>query len=138
MPRQAGENLAQLPDSALLAQVLAAFAVSYEEKSPVALSLSASVIRHIPPEGRPRQGLGSPAGVAALHRHGFVRVSGGPGSEILCLTPKGVAVSAAYEERIRGVEREWRGAFGDKPVGALRRALEDVVGAHAAAEKTAR
>lgn len=138
VPREGGESLVQLPDLALLSQVLAAFAVSYEEKSPVALSLSASVIRRIPPEGRPRQGLGPPAGVAALHRHGFVRVRGRRGSEILWLTTKGVAVSAAYEERVRGIEREWCRVFGDQQCGALRRALEDAAGAHAAAKRTAR
>ena len=101
--------------------------MNYEKKSPVALSLSATVIKRIPPEGRPLKGLGYPVGTSALERHGFVRVSGNNGSEVVYLTPKGFAVSEAFEERIRAVEAEWRNRFGNEPVIALRRALEDVI-----------
>ena len=126
VPRGNGDTVSDLPLSALVSQVLVAFAMNYEEKSPVALSLSGTVIRLIPPEGRPLQGLGDSAGISALVRHGFLRVSGNAGREIVHLTPKGLAVSCAYDGRIQAVETEWRNEFGDVSITLLRRALEEV------------
>jgi hypothetical protein len=100
--------------------------MNYEEKSPVALSLSTAVIRRIPADGRLLRGLGYPVGIAALVRHGFVRVSGNKGSEIVHLTRKGLAVSSAYNERNQAVETDWRTRLGDESVTTLRRTLEDV------------
>jgi hypothetical protein len=133
VPRENGNGVSDLALSALLSQALVGFAMNYEKKSPVALSLSSMVIKRIPLEGRPLQGLGHSAGISALHRHGFVRLSGNRGSEIICLTRKGVAVRDAYHERIQAVETEWRNGFGDELVAALRLALEDVadVASHA-------
>jgi len=121
-----GDTVSDLPLSALVSQALVAFAMNYEEASPVALSLSATVIRLIPPEGRPLQGLGHAAGISALVRHGFLGVNGNAGSEIVHMTPKGLAVGRAYDGRIRAVETEWRNAFGDVSITLLRRALEEV------------
>lgn len=129
VPRQSGDTVSHLPPAALVSQALVAFAIGYEERSPVALSLSATVIKLIPRHGRPLQGLGHSVGVAALARHGFVRVSINDGSEVVHLTPKGFAVSEAYDERLKAVEIEWRNVFGDKPVTALRQALEGVANA---------
>jgi hypothetical protein len=121
-----GDTVSDLPLSALVSQALVAFAISYEEKSPVALSLSGTVIRLIPPAGRPLLGLGDSAGISALVRHGFLRLSGNAGGDIVHLTPKGLAVSGAYDGRIQAVETEWRHEFGDVSVTLLRRALEEV------------
>ncbi len=125
VPRGNGDTVSDLPLSALVSQALVAFAMNYEEKSPVALSLSGTVIRLIPPEGRPMQGLGDSAGMSALLRHGFLRMSGNAG-EIVHLTPKGLAVSCAYDGRLQAVETEWRNEFGDVSITLLRRALEEV------------
>ena len=65
-------------------------------------------------------------GVSALERHGFVRVIGAGGSDIVTLTTNGRAVSEAYGERVRAVEADWRDRFGDENVASLRRALADV------------
>lgn len=65
VPRKSGHTVSKLPLSALLSQALVAFSTSYEKVSPVALSISAAVIKRIPPHGRPPQGLGYSAGVAA-------------------------------------------------------------------------
>lgn len=128
VPRKSGDTVSHLPLAALVSQALVAFAMSYEERSPVALSLTAAVIMRIPPEGRPLQALGYPVGIAALARHGFLRVSRNRGSKVVHLTPKGVAVSEAYDERVEAVETGWRNLFGEKPVSALHRALEGVTG----------
>lgn len=123
VPREGDDTVSHLPCSALISEALVSFAMNYEEKSPVALSLSTTVIKRIPREGRPLQGLGFSVGVAALERHGFVLVSGAEGNETVHLTPEGRAVSDTYDERVRTVETEWRNAFGDKLVTALRLAL---------------
>jgi hypothetical protein len=124
--RGSGETVSDLPLSALVSQALVAFAMNYEEESPVALSLSATVIRLIPPEGRALQGLGHSAGISALVRHGFLRVSGNAGREIVHMTPKGLAVSRAYDGRIEAVETAWRKTFAEASITLLRRALEEV------------
>ncbi len=126
MPRGSGDTVSDLPLSALVSQTLVAFAISYEEMSPVAFSLSRTVIRLIPPEGRTLEGLGDSAGRSALVRHGFLRVSGSAGTETVHLTAKGLAVSCAYDGRMRAVETGWRNVFGDAPITLLRRALEEV------------
>jgi hypothetical protein len=126
VPRGNGDTVSDLPLSALVSQALVAFAMSYEEKSPVALSLSGTVIRRIPPEGRSLHGPGDSAGISALVRHGFLRVRGNAGREIVHLTPKGLAVSCAYDRRLQAVETEWRKEFGDVTITLLRRALEKV------------
>ncbi len=126
VPRERGNTVSHLPLSALLSEALVAFAMKYEGKSPVALSLSAAVIKGIPPEGRPVYGLGYSAGMSALIRHGFARVGGFNDKEIVYLTRKGLAVSESYEAWIQEVETEWRSEFDNKPVTTLRRALEEV------------
>ena len=126
VPREGGDTVSYLPLSALVSEALVAFAMDYERKSPVALSLSTTVVKRIPPQGRPLRELGNPVGVSALERHGFVRVIGARGGEIVILTPKGHAASEAYGERVGAVEADWRDRFGDENVASLRRALADV------------
>jgi hypothetical protein len=138
VPRSNGDTVSDLPLSALVSQALVAFAMNYEEKSPVALSLSGRVIRLIPPEGRPLLGLGDSAGLSALVRHGFLRVSGNAGREIVHLTRKGLAVSRAYDGRLQAVETEWRTEFGDVSITLLRRALEKVAEAASHTQGAAR
>ncbi len=125
--RESGDTVSGLCLSALTSQALVAFAMAYEERSPIALSVSASVIRGIPQGGRPLQGLGHLVDLSAMVRHGFMGVRGDHGREIVYLTSKGLAVSASYEERIRSVELEWSERLGAVSVGGLRSALEEVV-----------
>jgi hypothetical protein len=138
VPRGSGDTVSDLPLSALVSQALVAFAMNYEEKSPLALSLSGTVIRLIPPAGRPLQRLGDSAGISALVRHGFLRVSGNAGREIVHLTPKGLAVSRAYDGRIQAVETDWCNEFGDVTITLLRRALEEVAEAASHTQSAAR
>jgi hypothetical protein len=126
VPRKESDTVSDLPLSALISQTLVAFAMQYEEQSPVALSLSTDVIRRIPAGGRPLGELGTSPGVSALLRHGFVRVSGTSGREIASLTPRGLAVHCAYEQRIHAVETSWRETFGNDRVTALLYALQEI------------
>jgi hypothetical protein len=123
--RTGTNTVSHLSLSALLSQALVAFAMQYEELSPVALSLSADVIRQIPAEGRPLQELGRSPGVSALIRHGFIRVSGSRGREIALLTKNGLKVHGEYEKRIHTVATSWQRQFGKHRVAALIFALEE-------------
>jgi hypothetical protein len=127
VPRGVGGSVSDCPLSALVAQALVAFAIDYEEISPVALSLSTAVIMRVPSKGIPLKMLGDSIGVSALCRHGFLLVSGAGASQTACLTSKGLAVKYAYEGRIEAVETEWQDRFGRSPVAELRHALERVV-----------
>jgi hypothetical protein len=126
VPRANGDTVSALPISALVSQALVAFFMHYEEQSPVAFSLSRDVIRRIPPSGLPLRELGASPGVSALIRHGFVQVSGAGASQVASLTPRGLAVSSAYQARIRDIEQNWHQRFGEGRVTALVRALESV------------
>ena len=126
VPRSGTDTVSNLPLSALVSQAVVAFAMQYEELSPVALSLSASVIRQIPAEGRLLQDLGRSPGVAALIRHGFVHASGSSGREIAYLTPRGLEVQREYENRIHIVETSWQRQFGKDRIAALICALREV------------
>lgn len=97
--------------------------MSYEEKSPVAYSLTTTVLKQIPIGGRPLRGLGHSAGISALQRHGFVYLDGG----YLFLTDRGTAVSEKCDGWIQQVEAEWRGEFSNESVNRLRHALEEVI-----------
>jgi hypothetical protein len=121
--RTGADPVSNLPLSALVSQTLVAYAMQYEEVSPVALSLSTSVIRRIPPEGLPLQELGRSPDLSALLRHGFVRTVGPSGKEIACLTAHGLEVKREHETRIHAVEAEWRQRFGEHRVVALATAL---------------
>ncbi len=119
------DTVSDLPLSALLSQAMVAFAMQYEELSPVALSLSTTVIRQIPSEGLPLRELGRSPGLSALIRHGFVQASAPGGREIAYLTMPGLEVQRAHEERIHSVETSWRQQYGQDRVAALVLALEE-------------
>jgi hypothetical protein len=121
-----GDTVSNLPLSALVSECVVAFAVQYEELSPVALSLSSDVIRRIPAAGRPLQDLGSSPGLSALIRHGFVQVSGDSRRGTAYLTSRGLDVHRSFEERIRAVEKDWCDKFGTELLSMLRYALENV------------
>lgn len=117
-------TVAGLPLFALLSQAIVAFAIEYEERSPVALSLSTTIIRRIPAAGRSVRELGDSVGVSALVRHRFLSIRGTSDSGIATLTPRGTAVSEAYDRRVQEVEKTWRDCFGNEAVAAMRRSLE--------------
>lgn len=123
--REAGKSASRVPTSALVAQALVAFALDYEKVSPVALTLSRTILMRIPPSGRLLNEIGNRAGISALTRHGFLRLSGGNAGEMAFLTTKGLSVSAQYDDQIRAVEIDWSERFGNDPVNRLRRALEE-------------
>lgn len=102
--RSGSSAVAGLPFFALLSQAIVAFAIEYENISPVALSLSTDVIRRIPADGRSVRELANPIGVSALERHGYLPVRGTRANRIAFLTPKGIAASRAFDQRLASME----------------------------------
>jgi hypothetical protein len=131
VPRSSRDSVSDLSLAALISQLLVAFAIDYEQKSPVALSLSMSIVMRIPADGRPLRGMGHSAGVSALVRHGFLRLGDAQGETRVHLTPRGNAVQAAHEKRIQEVETEWSHRFGAESIASLRLSLENVLSAKA-------
>jgi hypothetical protein len=127
VPRLSADSVSGLPAAALIAQVLVAFSMAYEERSPVAFSLSASIVMRIPAEGVSAHELGNSVGVSALVRHGFLHLSGAGRQALVHLTPRGTAVKTEHEELISAVESEWRSRFGAARIAALRSALEKII-----------
>lgn len=123
VPREPGGTATPLPISALLSQAIVAFAMSYEQHSPVAFALSTRLLKQIPADGRALRTLGDSVGISALQRHGYLIVSGDRGNELVRLTAKGRSVSDAYDEHIREVEVSWSARFGRRTVDEARRAL---------------
>lgn len=126
VPRQGSDTVAGLSVCALLSQAVVAFALEYEELSPVALSVSASILRRVPPGGRAARDIGVPRHLPTMERHGFVRIDGDGDDAIVFLTRKGRAVSDAYTDRVEAVEQAWRERSGGETVSRLRQVLETV------------
>jgi len=121
-----GASASELPLSALVSQALVAFAMAYEERCSVALSLSAMVVRAIPPEGRhARELAAAPGHLSALLRDGLLTTAGARrrDDQLICLSPAGRLVYEQYPRLVREVESEWRDSFGDKIVEDVRSSL---------------
>ena len=125
-PTRIARVLHRSPAALLSAFAVVAFAMDYEKRSGVAFLLATAVIKRVPVEGCPVHGIGNVAGISALQRHGYVRLSGVAAKQIISLTAMGAAVSDRHDDWVRAVETDWRHSLGAPRVRALRRALENV------------
>lgn len=123
VPRATAGPMADLPLSALLSQLCVAFAMAYEQASPVAFALATRILLPIPASGRPVRDLRSSPGLSALIRHGFIHATGSGHDAIAHLTPRGLAAQSAHASRVAAVEAEWQARFGKARIAALRQAL---------------
>jgi hypothetical protein len=127
VPRGAGDTASDLPLSALVSEALMDFALEYEERADVALSVALLALTHIPDRGRPARGLGIPAGwLSALVRHGVLHADQRPEGVWLTLTADGERLAGAHEHHVRAVEEFWRQRYGAKVVDGVRSALASV------------
>ena len=128
-----------LPLSALLCQVLQAFALDYEAESDAPLSYSANVLRLLDEDGvrvaelPRRSGIGVEAlrvAVQILAKRRFIAVgsdASGGRLKVARLLGRGRAAQTRYRERPVELEAGWRTRAGDAPLLRLRAALEAIV-----------
>ncbi len=128
-----------LPLSALLCQVLQAYALEYEAESDAPLSYSANVLRLLDEDGVRVAELPRRSGVAVealrvavqiLAKRRFIAVGSDPSGgrlKVARLLGRGQAAQGLYRERPAGLEDGWRRRAGDATLQRLRAALEGIV-----------
>jgi hypothetical protein len=129
------DTVNDLPLSALLSQVLVAFAIDYESQAAASLATSANVLRLIGDEGVPLDRLPPGADVtgsgrSGMERHGQIVVDRDPSNPIkklAHLTPSARHIRDAYSPMTAESERRWEQRYGQEVVHALRAALESIV-----------
>lgn len=132
-----GDEAADL--SVLLARVLLAMTLDYEQDARLSLTMTAGVLRVITAGG---VRLRNVPGLAGVSKEAVAMVTGfgarhdclttGPGPEKLTrLTPRGERAVAGYRRRVAAVEEQWAGRFAAAATGRLRDALLAVLTATA-------
>jgi len=124
-----------LPLSALLSQVLQAFALQYEQEATASLCYSANVLRLLDEDGVTVGQLPRRSGVAIepiraavgiLAKRGFITAASDPGvrGTRVRLTGNGLEARACYRELPGEIEARWAARFGVDTVQRLRSRLE--------------
>ncbi len=133
----------KLPLVSLVARVLLAFALEFEERSRGSLAIGANVLRVITPDGVAPRDIPTLSGVSkesiamALKLLQNYKVTedvcdaANPKNKLVRLTTKGVEVKARYEKLIATLEGEWANKFGAPKIQRLLAALETIVRAEA-------
>jgi DNA-binding MarR family transcriptional regulator len=132
--------------SALLAQALLAFTLEFEADAALSLPIAANPLRVLDDRGTrirdlPRlTGLSKEAisiAMGTLERRGAVVVEADPSStrgKHARLTSTGMTAQAECRKQVDQVEKRWQRRYGAAAVGALRAALEPIVGDGSATE----
>ena len=131
VPRLASLPATQLPLSALLSQVLAAFTVEYEEEHLGPLGAASVFLAHVPDDAislaRARAICDvAGTGKSAPERHLCVVVEPGrprDGSRTVYLTPKARRIRDSYPALVMDIEACWRERFGAGVLDGLHRTL---------------
>jgi DNA-binding MarR family transcriptional regulator len=130
----------QLALSRLLARVLLAFAIEFEESSEVSLAICADALRLLDDNGVRITELPRRAGVSKeamtmavgyLTRHGYAESVADPSrgrGEVVRLSDNGRDAQAAYGRLVPLIEEGWGARFGSATVASLRESLERVTG----------
>jgi DNA-binding MarR family transcriptional regulator len=132
--RHERDTLAGLPLSALLSQVLVAFAIDYEREAFDSMATAANVLRLMGDEGVPLRQLPPGAAVtgtgkSGLERHGKLVVERDPTNprrKLARLTVKARRTRDAYAPLIADIERDWQARYGQELIHTLRAALEPI------------
>ncbi|HTW46951.1 MAG TPA: hypothetical protein VMD92_03320 [Acidobacteriaceae bacterium] len=139
-PAESADEIAALPLPALLARVLFALAIEFEQSSDVSLGMSANVLRVLDERPIPLRDLPELTGISKayvavstgwLARHGYA-VAGtapapGKGKQIR-LKETGLVAQEQYGKKLRAIEKRWAGRFGEDEISQLRASLEPIVG----------
>jgi len=138
-PPQEGA-IADLPLAVLLARVLLAMALEFEQESPLALAICADILRVVDVEGTlvykvpERSGVSKEAVAMAmgfLQKRGYVQVVAQKPARrgrIVLLTPSGIEAQNGYPQRLGILEERWKTRTGGEGMSALRSALEALTG----------
>jgi DNA-binding MarR family transcriptional regulator len=133
-------DVARLPLSALLSQLLLAFTLEFESESELSLAMSADVLRLLSEEGVRVRDLPRLAGVSKeaiqmalgfLEKGRYIDVVPDPTASrarLARLTAKGLQAREAYRQRLGILEERWQARFGENSIRNLREALEKCVG----------
>jgi hypothetical protein len=133
-------DVASLPLPTLLARVLLAFALEFEQESPISLAICANILRVVEAEGTLVFKVPAASGVSResiamglgfLVKRGFVQVLSQEHARrgrIVLLTVPGTQVQAEYPQRLRMLEERWKARTGAEATSALRTALEVLAG----------
>ncbi|MDQ6806372.1 MAG: MarR family winged helix-turn-helix transcriptional regulator [Actinomycetota bacterium] len=127
--------------AALLSQVLLAFTLDFERESPIALAVSANLLRVLDEQGVRVRDLPRATGVSkeaiammagALVRGGYAALEADPAAsmgKVVRLTPKGAVAQEVYLRLASEIEQRWQQRYGDGTICEVREALEPLVGA---------
>jgi hypothetical protein len=132
-----------LPLPWLLARVLLTFAIDFELEAKISLAIAANALRVIDEQGTRIKDLPALSGVSTeglamatgyLEKRGLAVVGTETGEKwrVARLTPAGSQVAAVSRNVLAAVEDRWRARYGAGAVGALRQALQPLVGESAA------
>ena len=133
-------DVAQLPLYALLSEVLHAFTLDFEARSPLALPICANALRVLDETGASLRDLPALAGISKpavaqsltlLKRHHLALVEPDPTArrgQRARLTDAGAAAQANAERRLNTVVDEWCSRFDPPTIAGLRNTLAAVVG----------
>lgn len=124
----------------LLARVLLAMALEFEEEWPLSLAICANVLRVLEPEGTLVYKVPEASGVSKesiamaigfLEKRGTIQVvSQKPArrGRIVLLTPEGARMQTDSAQRLRILEERWKARTGTQATSALRSTLETLSG----------
>jgi DNA-binding MarR family transcriptional regulator len=134
----------ELPLVSLLARVLTAFAVEFDERSRGSLAIGANILRVLDEEGVALRDLPVLSGVSkesvamavgVLKAHNLVVEEKNPAAKTgqrVRLTAAGAEIKARARRLVEAMEGEWRARFGEAEIHRLRAALETIVRAEGA------
>ena len=131
-------NLEDAPLPGLLARVLVALALEFEEESDVSLAICANVLRVMEDEGTAVRALPERSGVSKesiamafsfLTKRGYARVLTDPSrkrTRVVLPTPRGAEAREKYPRLLRSIEGRWAARYGKKNLEELRAALKGI------------
>jgi hypothetical protein len=136
----APDGVENLPLPWLLARVLLALAIDFEQESSVSLAITANALRLLDEQGTRVRDLPAASGVSAeglamatgyLERRGLAVVEAGTGGgnwKVARLTRNGSQARDASLQLLTAVEDRWHARYGTEVIAALRQALEPLAG----------
>jgi DNA-binding MarR family transcriptional regulator len=139
-PTTAGNADGALALPWLLARVLLALAIEFEQESGISLAIAANVLRLLDEHGTRVKDLPLRSGVSTeglamatgyLAARGLAVVGAGPAGEkwkLVRLTAAGSQVRATSQDLLASIEGRWRARYGAEAIDALRDALETLAG----------